>query len=189
MADFVLTAAPPLGGFREDFASVRLEEPEGLAIVAVAASATARQALAQAIEDSLGAALPGPGSSTLSADGRYRLAWTAPDQTFILFDHGVPDAGSVVETLVGGAGYVTDQTDGWAALRLSGPRSRDVLARLCMLDLHPDVFAPGASARTMMEHLGVIVIREDADTYLLLSASSSAQSFLGAVTDTIRALS
>ena len=37
------------------------------------------------------------------------------------------------------------------------------------------------AARTVMEHLGVLILRTGEDDYLLLSASSSAKSFLHAV--------
>ena len=47
--------------------------------------------------------------------------------------------------------------------------------------LYPDAFVEGAAARTVMEHLGVLILRTGPDAYLLLSASSSAGSFLHAV--------
>jgi sarcosine oxidase subunit gamma len=71
-------------------------------------------------------------------------------------------------------------------LRVSGPKSRIALERICPLDLHPSTFPQGRVARTLMEHLGVIILHEGPDTYLLLSARSSAGSFLHAVETSVR---
>ena len=56
-------------------------------------------------------------------------------------------------------------------------RCREALERICPLDLHPDAFGVDHAARTVMEHLGVLIIRTGEEAYLLLSASSSAGSF------------
>jgi len=37
---------------------------------------------------------------------------------------------------------VVDQSDGWAALRVTGAGAVDVLARLVPVDLRPQVFRP-----------------------------------------------
>ena len=51
------------------------------------------------------------------------------------------------------------------------------LERFCPLDL--GAFPAGSVARTAMEHMGAVIAREDdAPTFLLLSARSSARSFL-----------
>ena len=41
----------------------------------------------------------------------------------------------------------TDQSDNWAALRLTGGSSVAALERLCPIDVHPPAFQPGAMAR------------------------------------------
>jgi sarcosine oxidase subunit gamma len=60
------------------------------------------------------------------------------------------------------------------------------LERICPIDLHPQAFAVGAVARTLMDHLNVIILREGGDTFLLMSARSSARSFWHAVETSIR---
>ena len=87
---------------------------------------------------------------------------------------------------VSGTAWATDQSDSYCLLRLEGARSREVLERICPLDLHPGAFALGAASRTAMEHLGVLLIREEAEQYLLMSARSSALSFLHAVQTSIQ---
>jgi methylglutamate dehydrogenase subunit D len=64
---------------------------------------------------------------------------------------------------LGDAAAVTDQSDGYAVLRLSGPRVRAVLEKCVSIDLHERVFAPGSVASTSCAHLGVILWRLDDD--------------------------
>lgn len=82
--------------------------------------------------------------------------------------------------------YLNDQSDSWVMLRVAGAGVRRALERLCPLDLHPDAFAPGAVARTVMEHLAVIVLHEAEDTFVLLSPRSSAASFLHEIETSVR---
>jgi methylglutamate dehydrogenase subunit D len=60
-----------------------------------------------------------------------------------------------------GTAAVTDQSDGYAVLRLSGPRVRAVLEKCVSIDLHPHVFAAGCVASTKCAHMGVILWRRD----------------------------
>ena len=102
-------------------------------------------------------------------------------QLFAAFEHAGPDARQIVDKATGGAFWSTDQTDVWCALEITGPMVREALARLCPLDLHPEVFQADHMGRTTMEHMGAIVVRLGGDSFLLVSASSSAQSFWHAV--------
>lgn len=185
MSELVLTASPALGGYRERFDGIVLEEIPDLAIVSIATPLGAEQVLADAINDGFGTTPPKVGASTQSRDGRTRFLGIAPDQTFAVFIHDGPDARDVVDRVLGDAGYTTDQTDVWVALRINGPRAISALERICPIDLHPHAFPEGAAARTVMEHLGTIVLRDGAESFVLLSARSSAESFLHAVETSI----
>ena len=77
----------------------------------------------------------------------------------------------------------------WVALDISGPKARDALERICPIDLHDDAFAIMDLARTTMEHLGVIILRTDEERWRLLSASSSARSFLHALETSVKNVS
>ncbi len=180
MADFTLTSEPPLKGFDHSFGDTRLHAPADLAIVSIALPLGAENAALKAIKSAFDADLPAPGQSVMGKDDT-RLVRLGPDQAFAIFTHATPDAEPHVQSLLKGAAYTTDQTDVWSGLVLDGPLARTALERICPIDLHPDAFAEGAAARTVMEHLGVLILRTGPDTYLLLSASSSAASFLHAV--------
>jgi len=111
-----------------------------------------------------------------------------PQQWFVLFDHAA-DQGSpvtIIKEQLGDSAYCTDQSDSWVSLEVSGPLATSALERICPIDLHPTEFAVGAVARTTMEHLGVIITRTGDDQYLMMSAASSAESFLHAITTSVK---
>lgn len=117
-----------------------------------------RGALSAKLMEKYGLALPdGP---RRVAKGTAALSGLGP-RTF-LFQR---EAGAPLElelTLaLGDAAAVTDQSDGYAMLRLSGPRVRAVLEKCVSIDLHDRVFAPGSVASTSCAHLGVILWRLD----------------------------
>jgi len=91
-----------------------------------------------------------------AATSTHRLIRTGPDQALLLFDS-----------------------------HESGSGVRTALERLCPLDLHPDAFAVNTAQRTVMEHMGAMIVRTNDDQFLLMSASSSARSFLHAVETSI----
>lgn len=181
MANFTLTSEPPLAGYDKTIRDVRVKAPKDLALVSIALPLRAEDKALKAIKKAYGVDLPDVGSAATSKDRAYRLLRMAQDQAFVMFTHTTPDAADVVSKQLNGTAYVTDQTDVWTALDISGAAARAALERICPIDLHPDAFMINAVARTIMEHLGVVVLRTDEDTYTLLSASSSAGSFLHAV--------
>lgn len=180
MSDLVLTTAPVLGGYDRSVGAMRLSEVSDLAIVSIAAPLGGADALAATLSRALGAEWPAPGR-TVDVAGGLRLLGLAADQIFALLPRPTGLAAPAVAAALNGAAYCTEQTDAWVVLRLSGPLTLAAIERTCMLDLHPDRFPPGAVARTLTEHLGVILLREAPDAFLLLSASSSARSFLHAI--------
>ncbi len=181
MSEFVLEAKPFLGGYKRDISGVELEEVTGLAIVSVAAPRGEEKNLKATMKSAFDCVFPVPGEVAHAKDKKTRFVGMSPDQIFALFEHEGTDAAEIIGKKLKGRGYVTLQSDNWVALRISGARVREALERICPVDLNSDVFAIDHAARTVMEHLGVVIVREDADTFLLLSASSSAHSFLHAV--------
>ncbi|MFX0542781.1 sarcosine oxidase subunit gamma [Roseovarius sp. S4756] len=180
MPDFTLTAAPPLAGYDRSFGDdIRLTAPKDLAIVSIALPLGGEDAARKSVKSAFGTALPDVGMSGMAKD--TRLMRLGLDQAFAVFTRATPDAEPQIAAKLKGAAYTTDQTDAWCALEISGPGARRALERICPIDLHPDVFAVNALARTVMEHMGAIVLRTGEQAYLLLSASSSAKSFAHAI--------
>lgn len=185
MSDFKLAAQAPLGGYCANFEAVSLTELTGLALVSVATPMGGHDDLLSNTVAAFGTTLPGIGCCTRSEDGQTRLLGLQRDQLFVVLEHESHNALSVVTEKLGTTGYYTDQSDSWVILQMTGLGSRAALERICMLDLSPDVFSIDAVARTTMEHLSVIIVRDDADSFWLMSARSSAKSFLHALETSI----
>ncbi len=186
MAEFVLSARAALDGYDARFEGVDLHEVTGLAIVSMAIPLAGEQAFSQALKPAFGIALPDVGKSHVCRDATTRIMRLGQDQLFALFAHDGAEPCQVINAKLGGVAYLTDQSDVWVVLELSGVRARRVLERIAMVDLHPDVFGVDDLARTTMEHLGTIIIRTGPDVFLLLSAASSARSFLHSVEISIK---
>ena len=186
MSDYKLSAAPVLDGFSETFGDTKIEEVTGLSIVSISAPRGGEDALNAAMKSAYGTEFPATGKSTRSNDGSVQFLGMGPDQAFALFDHAGADGDRVVAEKLGKAGYYTFQSDNWVVLRLSGGHAREALQRTCQIDIHPDVFLPGTVARTVMEHMGSTVIAEKGDSFLLISAWSTARSFLHAIETSVK---
>jgi sarcosine oxidase subunit gamma len=179
--DFSLKPLSPLAGYDRQFDGVTLQELTGLSLVSIAVPMGGRDELARTTESVFGVTLPDVGSSIYSEAGRIRLLGLQREQLFLSIEYQGDDAVALIKGKLGGAGYYTDQSDSWAMLRIAGHGCRRALNRICMLDLDPDSFVVGAVSRTTMEHLGVIILRDGPDSFLLLSPRSSADSFLHAL--------
>ena len=182
MSEPALAPRSSLGGYQRMVGTVAIAEVAGLALVSAAVPQGGDAAFSAALAEGFGAARPAPGDSTRGDRLAARVLGMQPDQLFILFEAPDPDrATETVAAALGSAAYLTDQSDSWAMLRVSGTGVRAALERICSLDLADEAFPEGRVARTVMEHLAVIVLRDGGDSFLLMSPRSSARSFLGAV--------
>jgi heterotetrameric sarcosine oxidase gamma subunit len=76
----------------------------------------------------------------------------------------------------GAGAAVTELSSALSAFLVAGRRVPEMLARGCRLDLHPQVFPPGAAAATVMVQVSVILAALP-HGMLLLTPSSTAQHF------------
>lgn len=180
MAESEMIPRSPLGGFRAEIGALVVEEVTGFALVSMAIPMGGDKAFAAALKKAHKCAPPAPLDTVSAADGA-QFIWMAPGQIFARFKNDHPWPERRVASAMGDAAYVVDQSDAWVTVRISGPTVRDALERICPLDLHPVKFAVGAAKRTVIEHLTSLIIREGDDAFLLMSASSSAGSFLHAI--------
>ena len=187
-----LAAWDPLEGVALEGADVRVVGLGPRSIVSIAFGhddAGAREA----VERGLGVRLPAIGGSASSAfGGGSTLLGLQRDQWFALMtaaDGSASSPADAVREAVGDAAAVTDQGDAWALLALEGPRAVAALERTCRLDLHPDAFPVGRVARTSMEHLATVILREAPERFVLLSPRSSAGSFAHAMATSVRNVS
>lgn len=111
-----------------------------------------------------GRALPGfPAPGHVVPHGTGRLVWAGRGMAFLL-GAPAPDLGADAA--------VTDQSDGWVWVTLSGRDAVAVLARLCPLDLRPAAFAVGTSARSMVNHLPVLIVRDGMEAFTIAAFRS-----------------
>jgi len=159
-----LIAKSPLAGHTPvTLAGVTLSEIVLDRMTSVAPLEGQKKAFAAALK-TLGLGWPEPNRFTAHASAR--MVWTGRTQAFLI--------GTAPDPLASAAA-LTDQSDGWACLALSGPTIEAVLARLVALDLRPARFAPGSAARTALNHMSAIVMRTDAQRFELLVFRSMAQ--------------
>jgi sarcosine oxidase subunit gamma len=173
-----LTTTSPLNGYDQPIGDMRLREIHNLDLTALAVPHKGASKLKTAIKAGFDLSMPTPVKST--ADAKTRLLMTQPDQVFAMTPR-TKNTETTVRKAIGDTAYITDQTDAWVVLELSGPSSRAALERICQVDLDANVFKLNQMARSTMEHMGSIVIRNGKDSFLLMSGSSSAASFLHAV--------
>lgn len=139
-------ARPPVAAAATASKSLVAGWRDGLAIVNLRGNAD-DAAFRQAVSGVLGMGLPLKACSTAD-NGVLRIVWAGPDDWFIVGPKGQADAlaDRLRAALAGQHHAVTDVSSGYTVLHLSGTPVRDVLAQGCPLDLHPRVFASGASA-------------------------------------------
>jgi sarcosine oxidase subunit gamma len=107
---------------------------------------------AEAMAAALGAQLPAPGGSVvLGPDAR--LVWAGLDQWLL---RGA--AAADLAARMAGLAAVVDQSDGWAALTLTGPDAAEALARLAPVDLSSAAFPEGRAARTELRHVACLIL-------------------------------
>lgn len=112
----------------------------------------------------LGLSLPKPGKS--SAKGGATCLWTGQGQAFLI--------GAAPPETLQGLAALTDQSDGWAAMRLDGLQGEAVLARLVPLDLRMAAFARGAVLRSQLGHMPMILRRTGAQGFQIMVFRSMA---------------
>lgn len=88
-------------------------------------------------------------------------------------------AGALAQVISAQKGLIslTDMTHGWAELRLIGPASREVLSRLCGLDLSQAAYPDHHAAFTSVAKTRQLLLRQDADAlpaFSLIGARSLA---------------
>lgn len=157
-----LIAKTALEGRSLTLGTVTLAEVEVGPITSVAVFPGGAKAVAKGLK-TLGLAMPEP--NTFVEKKGVRIVWTGRDQAFLM--------GVAPPDLEGAA--VTDQSDGWAALSVSGAAAVDVLARLVPVDLRLVAFPVGRAVRTQVNHMNVVILRVGDHAFEILVFRSMAR--------------
>lgn len=119
-----------------------------------------------------GVALPGCGRITTQAHGLTLSV--RPGRWLLLTPAASGSRGATAwEEATAGCGAAVDHSSALAALVLSGPAVREMLARSCRLDLAAEAFPEGRAAATIMVQVAVILAALPGAMLLLTPATTA----------------
>jgi len=164
MADaLTLTATTPCAGLLpRTVGTCTLTETDLGPLTSVAAFKDA--ALSDALKAAYGMDFPAPNRAT-GKDGA-RAIWFGRELALL--------AGPEPARELAQYAALTDQTDAWASVTLTGDDARAVLARLVPVDLSPATFKNGHTARTQLGHMNASITRTGPNRFLILVFRSMA---------------
>jgi sarcosine oxidase subunit gamma len=159
---------------------------DGFGLATVLARKGSSQTLAQRARERFGIDLPT--APTLSAASGVAFAGTGPGAWLAMADRGGNGFAAKLMTDLDGVASVSDQSDGYVLIRLTGARVRDALSKLVPIDLHPRAFKAGDVASTVASHIGVTLWRpadgpDAAHVFEVALFRSLARSFWHALAD------
>lgn len=140
--------------------AVSLDVPEAVGKV-ILRGASEDAAFTAAAAGVLGAALPLAPNTTAQTDRGLEL-WMGPSEWMVQVE-GDGAAALIADLEAAFADLhaaVVDVSDYYAVIRLSGPRARDVLAKGCPLDLHPNVFDVEHCAQTRFVGTPILIYQK-----------------------------
>ena len=137
-----------------------------------------KEAAVNASLATIGLSFPPTNRFVEAGDGSV-LAWAGRETAFLIGPMPVP-------ALESGLAAVTDQSDGWATLRLSGRDCDAALARLVPVD--PAEMKLGVSLRTLLGHMPLMLLRSGADSVTLLVFRSMAGTAVKELSHVMQAL-
>ena len=112
-----------------------------------------------AVEDVLGLTLPTQ-PNTIARRQDLIVAWLGPDEWLLISTPTNPRASStqLADSLATFHHALNDLSGGQTIISISGPRSLDVLAKGCTVDMHPRVFGHGQCAQSHLAKSSVLII-------------------------------
>jgi sarcosine oxidase subunit gamma len=107
-------------------------------------------------------------ANTVAQAGDVRILWLGPNEWWVVGTDARRQSliDGLRQAFAGQHTNVTDVSESRTVITMSGPASRDVLARGISLDLHPRAFGPGQCAQTSLSRANVLLHQTDnAPTY------------------------
>ncbi len=132
-------------------------------------------ALKKAVNVVVSGSVPGPGEARISGD--TGVAWMSPDELLLLCPGG--DVGDILGKIDKALGtthaLAVNVSDARASFRISGQGARQVLGKLCPVDLSPGAFEPGSFRRTRMAQVPAAIWPVDEEALQIICFRSQAQ--------------
>lgn len=118
-----------------------------------------------------------PGVNEANCEGERGLCWMSPDELLVLCPYDVVQANTaqLQQALTGTHALAVNVSDARAVFRVSGPVAREVMAKLCPVDLSPAAFSPGMFRRTRMAQVPAAFWMVDEQTFQIVCFRSVAQ--------------
>jgi heterotetrameric sarcosine oxidase gamma subunit len=132
---------------------------DGLGLATVIVRRGQLEPLAQRIRECYGIELP-RGNLRREAQ-RVAFAGLGPETWLATCEKGGNEFSASLREEIGALASISDQSDGYAVLRLTGTKIRDTLAKLIPIDVHPRAFKPGDVTSTVASHIGITLWRLD----------------------------
>jgi sarcosine oxidase subunit gamma len=152
------------------------------------ASVAARKGRASDLETGAQAAgVPLPGPATHQSGAPYAAFWVAPDMWLVEAPFATHELiADMLKSALRDAASITEQTDAWVAFDLAAADLAPLLERLCNVDFR--TVPTGHATRTVMEHLGVYLIKHGDGAARIYGPRSSAESLLHAIETAAQAI-
>ncbi|RCW43133.1 sarcosine oxidase subunit gamma [Halopolyspora algeriensis] len=154
----------PLAGRRDELAAAGVEGLRGVRLgeepflSQVNLRVLPASPAAAGVEQALGTILPRE-PNRVTGDEHDAALWLGPDEWLVVAPDGRADG--IVEAartaMADSPGSVVDVSANRTTLRLAGPTSREVLEKVCSLDLHPRAFRSGQCAQTLVGRAQVVL--------------------------------
>jgi len=111
------------------------------------------KALIKVIKSVTGQGVPATGQAHVK--GHTGVAWMSPDELLVMVPYGdVKGALDAIDRALKGSHYLAvDVSDARAVFSITSADAREVLARVCPVDMHKDSFGPGQFRRTRLAQI------------------------------------
>ncbi|MBD0865183.1 MAG: sarcosine oxidase subunit gamma [Rhodobacteraceae bacterium] len=131
------------------------------------------------------AAVDMPGKREANCVDQRGICWMSPDELLVLcpYDTVTANVTKMTATLGTVHALVVDVSDARASFRVKGPLVRDVMAKLCPIDLSKEIFKNGHFRRTRLAQVTAAFWMRDTETVQLICFRSVA----GYVFDVLKA--
>ena len=96
-----------------------------------------------------------------SRKDRDTLIGVGPASWLLVRQGRTPEFIAALREALSETAWAADQSGAYVVFRVAGPGARTLLQRGVALDLHPDAFAPGDAASTLIAHMNVLLWRLD----------------------------
>lgn len=118
-----------------------------------------------AVKAVTGLGLPKQGG--VETKGDLAVAWMSPDELLIVCAYADAQAhvAALSKSLASVHALAVNVSDARSVVRVSGAGARDVLAKLCPVDLSPEAFGAGMMRRTRLAQVAAAFWMSGADTF------------------------